>query len=82
MSREKELSSLLPGESGRVCSLLCSGGVRRRMLDIGLIKNTEVVCVGESPLGDPRAYMIRGKVIAIRREDAKTVLLELITNQR
>lgn len=42
-------------------------------MDIGLIEGTEVVCVGKSPCGDPRAYLIRGAIIALRDEDCKKI---------
>ena len=75
MEKRKCMSSLLPGESGVVSSLICTGRIRRRFQDIGLIRDTSVTCIGKSPPGDPCAYLIRGKVIAIRREDAEKVLL-------
>lgn len=49
--------------------------MRRRLLDIGLIPGTEVVCLGASPLGDPRVYLVRGKMIAIRSRDAGSVVI-------
>ena len=49
--------------------------MRRRLQDIGLISGTRVECVGVSPLGDPAAYLIRGAVIALRREDSDGVQL-------
>lgn len=69
------LNSLKPGEKGRVHELLSQGSIRRRFLDIGLIKDTEVECVGKSPMGDPAAFMIRGAVIAIRSEDCEGILI-------
>ena len=75
MNYEKRLSALPCGEWGRVAFLLTEGGMRRRFLDVGLVPGTEVVCLGASPLGDPRAYLIRGKVIAIRSSDAASVVL-------
>lgn len=75
MKKTKGLSSLSVGEKGVVDALLCRGAIRRRFLDIGLIPGTAVLCYGKSPLGDPKAYLIRGKVIAIREEDAEGVLL-------
>lgn len=47
-----------------------------RLLDIGLIENTDVECIGTSPGGDPSAYLIRGAVIAIRSEDCSGILIE------
>ena len=51
--------------------------MRRRLQDIGLIEGTVVECLGKSPLGDPTAFLIRGAVIALRREDAGRVLVRL-----
>ena len=50
------LNDIKPGEKARVCCLTSSGSIRRRFLDIGLVENTLVECVGISPLGDPAAY--------------------------
>ena len=74
MKCEKCLAALREGEEG-IVSRVCAGGMKRRFLDIGLIPGTLVECIGESPLGDPRAYLIRGKSIAIRRRDAEEIKL-------
>ena len=58
------LNDIAPGERARVVSQSTCGALRRRLLDMGLIAGTEVECVGKSPAGDPRAYLIRGAVIA------------------
>ena len=49
--------------------------MRRRLQDIGLVKNTCVRCLGRSPGGDPSAYLIRGAVIAIRAADCRDILI-------
>ncbi len=69
------LSDINPGEKARICCLTSPGNMRRRFLDIGLIENTMVECVGVSPLGDPAAYLIRGAVIAIRKNDSRNILI-------
>lgn len=71
----KNLFDLKVGESGTVKKLLSVGSMRRRLLDIGLINGTTVNCVGESPAGDPKAFLIRGAIIAIRSEDCKNILI-------
>ncbi len=71
------LPALQPGQRARVCALLNEGSIRRRLLDIGLIENTIVECLGKSPAGDPGAYLIRGAVIAIRAEDGRKILIEV-----
>ncbi|MEG1946619.1 MAG: FeoA family protein [Lachnospiraceae bacterium] len=70
------LSDMKPGESAHVKQLKANGNLRRRFLDIGLIEQTTVTCVGKSPLGDPIAFSIRGAVIAIRLEDCDNILIE------
>ena len=51
-------------------------GTGGRLLDLGLIPGTRVVCQGHSPAGDPAAYLIRGAVIALRARDAAGITLE------
>ena len=76
MNEETKLLAHLPsGERGWVKHVTHNSTMRRRLLDIGLIPGTEVVCVGVSPLGDPRTYLVRGKMIAIRARDAECVVI-------
>lgn len=75
MKNEKNMSELAVGECGRVCFMHTLGSMRRRFLDIGLIPGTQVLCLGRSPMGDPSAYLIRGKTVAIRARDAAGVIL-------
>ena len=69
------LNDLNPGQKGVVRTLGSTGDMCRRLLDIGLIPDTVVECLGRSPAGDPSAYLIRGAVIAIRAADSRKVLL-------
>lgn len=71
----RTLSSLLPGESASIESILTHKPIRRRLQDIGLIKGETVTCLQKSFFGDPTAYLIRNVVVAIRREDAETVVI-------
>lgn len=73
MNTIRGLHELSVGEHGTVCQLRTTGTMRRRLLDIGLIENTVVECVGKSPAGDPLAFLIRGAVIAIRCEDCRNI---------
>lgn len=70
------LKDLKVGETCAIRLLQNTSSIRRRLIDIGLIKDTKVECVLCSPGGDPKAYMIRGAVIAIRSEDAKDIIVE------
>ncbi|MBQ6706676.1 MAG: ferrous iron transport protein A [Clostridia bacterium] len=76
MTPPRTLDQLSPGEEGQIEALLCTGSMRRRLLDIGLTENTRVTCLHRAPGGDPSAYLIRGAVIAIRAIDGKDILLK------
>ena len=71
----ESLNSINPGEYAKVGQILSRGSMRRRLLDIGLTPGTMVECVGKSPSGDPKAFLIRGAVIAIRSEDCADILI-------
>lgn len=71
------LKDLNVGESCVIKKNLTSGSMQRRFIDIGLIENTVVKCVGKSPAGDPKAYLIRGAVIAIRNDDCNKIYVTL-----
>lgn len=70
------LCSLVPGEKARVVDILPCGDIRRRFLDIGFIKGTEVECVARSIFGDPSAYRVRGTTVAIRDNDCRSILVD------
>ncbi|MDO4572587.1 MAG: FeoA family protein [Clostridia bacterium] len=76
MNQRVCLNDIEPGQQAVVRALQSRGGMRRRLLDIGLIENTPVECLGRSPGGDPSAFLIRGAVIAIRSEDCADILIQ------
>ena len=59
-----------------VGALRANGPIRRRLRDLGLTDGARVVCLQKSPCGDPAAYLIRGAVMALRRQDAGTILMK------
>ena len=77
MSQNCSLNELNPGETAVVKELKTRGSIRRRLLDIGLVKDTKIECVGKSPAGDPAAFLIRGAVIAIRSEVMKDIVVRI-----
>lgn len=73
--RELSLDRLPVGRPARVVSLTAQGPVRRRMLDLGLISGTRVEPLYTSPAGNPVAYLIRGAVIALRRDASVGIIV-------
>jgi len=72
----QRLSDLGVDSSGVVLYIDENCRLAERLYDIGLIPGTKVSCVAKSPLGDPKAYLVRGAVISLRREDAGCVILK------
>lgn len=77
ISERIPLSELKPGQEARIHSLLCEGAMRQRFLDLGFLPGVSVSCTGQSPSGDPKAFLIRGTVIAIRSRDSRDILTEV-----
>lgn len=73
MKDGETLWNLEPGTRVRIKGIKVTGGIRRRLQDLGLVPGTETECVGRSPLGEPAAYLIRGAVVAIRKTEAEKV---------
>lgn len=57
----------------KVIAINADGELRRRFFDLGIIEGTIIKVLYISPFGDPKAYLIRGAVIAIREEDGEKI---------
>ncbi|WP_199726078.1 ferrous iron transport protein A [Leptotrichia sp. OH3620_COT-345] len=55
-----------------------SGSFKRRIMDMGITKNTELYVRKVAPLGDPVQISVRGYELSLRKEDAECVEIELI----
>lgn len=77
------LSDLALGKVATVHGLTqrCLGAERLRLLDLGLVPGTRIRVEFESPFRSPRSYLIRGTMIALRREQAEKILCEPATNE-
>ncbi|QTL97111.1 ferrous iron transport protein A [Iocasia frigidifontis] len=71
------LTNLPQKSNGKITGLTAKGKQRRRLLDLGLIPGTTVVAKRKSPSGDPIAYLIRGTVLALRKEETDLVKVSL-----
>ena len=74
---EKRLDDLLLGQKGTVKRLEVTGDQRRRLMDLGLLPGTVVTVAMDSPLGDPTAYRIREALIALRKDQARQIVIEI-----
>lgn len=71
-----KLSEIQEGDVVTVIQISSHCAIARRLLDIGLIPGTKVECVLISPFQNPKAFLIRGAVIAIRNEDASMIEIQ------
>lgn len=74
----KRLSDLEVNESGIISKVFYNGDLGRRLMDLGFITGSRICCVGKSPKGNPKAYLVKGTVIAIRNEACEYILLERV----
>lgn len=73
----ENLNQLPLNKSGKINKIECGEGIKRRLLDMGLVKGTEITPILISPSGDPRAFLVRGTIIVIREEDAKNIKINI-----
>ena len=67
------LKDVKVGESATVARLNGTGALKRRIMDMGLIKGTHVYVKKVAPLGDPIELTVRGYELSIRRDEAANV---------
>lgn len=67
------LTELKIGDCGTITEISPHSSIYKRLIDIGFTRGSTVKCVLKSPLGDPTAYLIKGTVIALRRENAAEI---------
>lgn len=72
----KTLKDVLVGETVKVVKLTGEGAVKRRIMDMGVTKGTEVTVRKVAPLGDPIEVTVRGYELSIRKSDAKMIEVE------
>ncbi len=51
--------------------------LKQRLYDVGLVPNTKIKVVHQSPSGNPKAYLVRGAVIALRNCDAEKITVRV-----
>lgn len=67
------LDKIKPGQTVHVTKLGGEGAVRRRIMDMGLTKGTNVYVERMAPLGDPMELRLRGYSLSIRKADAEFI---------
>ena len=71
------LPQLRTGQSATISAVRGSGAVRRRLMDMGLLKGIRIEMVKAAPMGDPVEYLVRGYHLSLRKSEAELVEIEL-----
>ena len=72
----KTLRDVKIGETVKVVKLHGEGAVKRRIMDMGITKHTEIYIRKVAPLGDPIEVTVRNYELSLRKADAEMVEVE------
>ena len=72
----KTLKEMKPGEIAVVKKVHGEGGLRRRILDMGIIRGSQLEMVKRAALGDPIEVKIKGYDLSLRQTEAALVEVE------
>lgn len=73
----KSLDQLKPGERATIVKVGGEGPVRRRILDMGVVKGAEIEVVRVAPLGDPIEFLIKQYNLSLRGSEARQIQVEV-----
>ncbi len=76
MNTSRTLDHLMPGQTARVRRVGSAGALRRRLLDMGLVRGAEIEMLKRAPLGDPIEYRVRGYHLSLRQAEARMIEIE------
>lgn len=78
MSETIQLHLLRPGQRGTISKVNGTGALRRRFVEMGIVRGETILIERDAPLGDPVAYLIKGYHLALRREEAAQIEVILL----
>jgi Fe2+ transport system protein FeoA len=73
----KLLSDFTVGEHGKIVKVNGEGRIRRRLFDMGVTPQAEVLMRKKAPLGDPIEVTVRGYELTLRKTEAQCVEVEI-----
>ncbi|MFP3952289.1 MAG: ferrous iron transport protein A [Candidatus Bathyarchaeia archaeon] len=74
---EVRLSELEPGDEGVVTQIKGSSASRRRIMDMGIVKGSEIKVIRRAPLGDPVEFEVKDYNLSLRKREAENVYVEV-----
>ena len=80
MSESTQLHLLLPGQRATITRINGISALRRRFVEMGIIKGETILIERHAPMGDPIEYFIKGYHLALREEEAAQI--EVLVEER
>ena len=77
MNQVIPLNEVPEGRQAVIRGLREKQGFEKRLSDLGFVEGSAVTPLFLSPSGDPRAFFLRGAVVALRRDAAQGILVEV-----
>ncbi|MDT8715183.1 ferrous iron transport protein A [Clostridium sp. 19966] len=77
MNKIMGLDELEINSKAKVVSIATDSRIRRRIMDMGIVRGTEITVEGKAPLGDPIQISLRGYNLSLRKNEAKEVKVEV-----
>ncbi len=69
------VNDLHPGNWGIIKEITATDKIRQRLMDMGIIEGAKVELIRSAPLGDPIQIKVIGTIIALRRNEARTLII-------
>ena len=73
---EISLSDMKVGDKGKIRAITATAEIRRRLLDMGLVKGVKFKVVRVAPLGDPIVIKVKGFYLSLRLREASHVIVK------
>jgi ferrous iron transport protein A len=78
---ELQLNKLEPGQNGKVVKIKGGGATRRRIMDMGIVRGSEIKVIRRAPLGDPVEFEIRDYNLTLRKREAECIYVSMEEKQ-
>jgi len=75
------LDGIEVGGQVRVVRVSGESMVRRRIMDMGIVKGTLIEVIRRAPLGDPVEFRLKGYSLSLRRNEASLIEVEIIEGE-
>lgn len=72
------LSKVAEGQRARILAVGGQGALRRRILEMGMTRGTELLVEKYAPLRDPLEVIVKGFHVSLRVEEASEIIVEVL----